>query len=256
MTDAAARTRPQVGFLFAAGPEARINGRVQGSGELGKRGIKLLGLGLAASLALVAAPAAAQERSPLPERSQGWKDATNVLTISTIGVQLLMPRIFFSDPEVTVGWKARWHASVLAPSMTLLTTGLLNEQFLKDAFEGKRPGCDDTNQGYSGCRDFGMLSTHSYLAGSALGQGLGVFLVDTIKWSDGRLNGGSLAMNVGVPAALGIITTVGRTSGNWETGGQAWGSAGIGFALGLGLGALYAAAQRPECGYGGNLICW
>ena len=88
--------------------------------------------------------------------------------------------------------------------------------------------------------------------GSALGQGLGVFLVDTIKWSGGRLNGGSLAMNVGVPAVLGVITTVGRSAGNWETGAQAWGSAGIGLALGLGLGALYGAAQRPECGYGGD----
>ena len=231
---------------------------VQGSGKLGLSGIKVAGLVLAGALALLAAPAAAQaqERSPRPERSAGWKDATNVLTVSAIGVQLLMPRIFYSDPEVTVGWKARWHASVLAPSMTLIATGLINEQFLKDAFEGPRPGCDDTNQGYLGCQDYGMLSTHSYLAGSALGQGLGIFLVDTIKWSDGRLNGGSLAMNVGVPAALAVITTIGRTSGNWETGGQSWGSAGIGLAVGLGMGALYGAAQRPECGYGGDLICW
>ncbi len=229
---------------------------VQGSAKLGSSGKKIFGLACAASVLLLAAPAAAQEASPIPVRSQGWKDATNILTVSALGVQLLMPRIFYSDPEVTVGWKARWHASVLAPSMTLLATGLVNEQFLKDSFEGLRPGCDDTNVGRAGCTDFGMLSTHAYLAGSALGQGLGVFLVDTIKWSDGRLNGGSLAMNVGVPAVLAVLTTVGRTSGNWESGGQAWGSAGIGMALGLGLGALYAAAQRPECGYGGDLICW
>lgn len=234
---------------------------VQGSGKHGRCGIKVFGLAVAASLALVAAPALAQAQeapiSPAPERSQGWKDATTILTLSSLGVQLLMPRVFYSDPEVTVGWKARWHASVLAPSMTLIATGLLNEQFLKDAFEGPRPGCDDTNQGLvAGCNDYGMLSTHTYLAGAALGQGLGVFLVDTIKWSDGRLNAGSLAMNVGVPAVLGVVTTVGRTAGNWETGGQAWGSAGIGLAIGLGLGALYGAAQRPECGYGGDLICW
>ncbi len=220
---------------------------------LGRRKLGLLGITLGAALTVVlqATPASAQE-----ERSEGWKTATNVMTISSMGVQLLMPRVFYSDPEVTVGWKARWHASVLAPSMTLLATGLLNEQFLKPEFQGFRPGCDEQNQGLPGCTSFGMLSTHSYLAGAAFGQGLGVFLVDTIKWSGGRLNGGALAMNVGVPAALGVITTVGRSAGNWETGGQAWGSAGIGMLIGLGMGALYAVGQRPECGYGGDLICW
>jgi hypothetical protein len=229
-------------------------------GTLRLRAIKLVGVGLAASAAALASPkpAHAQDMStPDTHRSQGWKDATNILTLSSLGVQLLMPRVFYSDPEVTVGWKARWHASVLAPSMTLIATGLINEQFLKDSFEGMRPGCDEKNFGtLPECNDYGMLSTHSYLVGSALGQGLGVFLVDTIKWSGGRLNGGSLAMNVGVPAVLGVITTVGRSAGNWETGAQSFGSAGIGLVIGLGLGALYASAQRPECGYGGDLICW
>ena len=223
-------------------------------GKNGMKGFKVAGLALAASLTLLAAPAPAHAQEL--ERSQGWKTATNILTLSSLGVQLLMPRVFYSDPEVTVGWKARWHVSVLAPSMTLITIGLLNEQFLKDSFEGYRPGCNEMNQGSPGCTDFAMLSTHSYLAGSALGHGLGVFLVDTLKWSDGRLNGGALAMNVGVPAVLAVITTVGRSAGNWETGGQAWGSAGIGAVVGLGLGTLYALAQRPECGYGGDLICW
>jgi hypothetical protein len=229
-------------------------------GTLRLRAIKLVGLGLAAAAAALASPQAAQAQDmPKPDthRSQGWKDATNILTLSSLGVQLLMPRVFYSDPEVTVGWKARWHVSVLAPSMTLIATGLINEQFLKDSFKGMRPGCDDKSFGtIAECNDYGMLSTHSYLAGSALGHGLGVFLVDTIKWSGGRLNGGSLAMNVGVPAVLGVITTVGRSAGNWETGAQSFGSAGIGLAIGLGLGALYASAQRPECGYGGDLICW
>jgi len=224
--------------------------------------IKLVGLGVAiASTALVAPRQAHAQDMPPPDthRSSGWKSATNILTVSSLGVQLLMPRIFYSDPEVTVGWKARWHVSVLAPSMTLIAGGLVNEQFLKKSFKGFRPGCSDEYAGtpeLGECDSYGMLSTHSYLVGSSLGHGLGVFLVDTIKWSGGRLNGGSLAMNVGVPAVLGVITTVGRTAGNWETGGQAWGSAGIGLALGLGLGALYAAMQRPECGYGGDLICW
>ena len=230
---------------------------VKGSGKLGSVGLKLSLAAGAAALTLLVAPAAQAHEQELAPRSQGWKDATNILTLSSLGVQLLMPRVFYSDPEVTVGWKARWHASVLAPSMTLIAMGLANEQFLTAAVAGHRPGCSEMPPGtVAACTDTAMLSPHSYLAGSALGQGLGIFLVDTIKWSGGRLNGGSLAMNVGVPAVLGVITTVGRSAGNWETGGQAWGSAGIGLALGLGLGALYGAAQRPECGYGGDLICW
>lgn len=229
-------------------------------GKLAARGLKFLGLLSLGAGALLSSPrvAHAQDAMEAPDthRSQAWKDATNILTLSSLGVQLLMPRVFYSDPEVTVGWKARWHASVLAPSMTLIATGLVNEQFLKDSFKGYRPGCSEMNQGYAGCRDYGMLSTHAYLAGSALGQGLGVFLVDTVKWSGGRINAGSLAMNVGVPAVLGVITTIGRSAGHLESGGQAWGSAGVGLAIGLGLGLIYGTAQRPECGYGGDLICW
>jgi len=222
----------------------------------GSPGPSRLGFAVAVAVSVLLLSAAPARAQSTVERSEGWGDATTILALSAAGLQLVTPRIFYSDPEVTVGWKARWHLSVLAPSMTLVATGFLNEQVLKDAFEGFRPGCDDANQGLAGCESYGMLSTHSYIAGSALGQGLGIFLVDTIKWSDGRLNGGSLALNVGVPAVLGVVTSVGRVAGDYETGGQSWGSAGIGMAVGLGLGALYAAMQRPECGYGGDIICW
>lgn len=217
--------------------------------------VKFAAVAASAFLLLKAAPAQAQMTTP-PERSAAWNDATKALALSAVGVQLLMPRVFYSDPEVTVGWKARWHLSVLAPSMTLVTIALLNEQVLKDEFQGFRPGCDEGNRGAAGCETFGMLSTPSLMAASAFGQGLGIFLVDTSKWSGGRLNVGAFAGNVAVPGILTVITAVGRTAGNWEDGGQVWGSAGIGAALGLGLGALYAAMQRPECGYGGDLICW
>jgi hypothetical protein len=226
---------------------------VPGSGNGLRSQTKVAIIAIVSALFFAAPPARAQERI---ERSETWRDVTTVLTLSSIGVQVLMPRVFYSDPEVTVGWKARWHLSVLAPSMTLVATGFLNEQLLKEAFKGHRPGCNEDNQGLAGCESYGMLSTHSYLAGAAFGQGLGLFLVDTIKWSDGRFNAGSFAMNVGVPGVLGVVTAVGRSAGDWETGGQSWGSAGIGAALGLGLGALYASLQRPECGYGGDLICW
>jgi len=226
---------------------------VPGSGSLRSSRVRFAVAAVISVLLLRAAPAQAQSTV---ERGDGWGDATTILALSAAGLQLVTPRIFYSDPEVTVGWKARWHVSVLAPSMTLIATAFLNEQVLKDAFEGFRPGCDDANQGLAGCESYGMLSTHSYVAGSAFGQGLGIFLVDTFKWSDGRVNGGSLALNVGVPAVLGVVTSVGRVAGDWETGGQSGGSAGIGMAVGLGLGAMYAAMQRPECGYGGSLICW
>lgn len=209
---------------------------------------------LGISVALLPAPAGAQEEPP--ERSQGWKDATTVLTLSAMGIELLMPRVFYADPEVTVGWKARWHASVLAPSMTLAALAMLNEQWLKEQFGGLRPGCTEENQGEPGCTDYAMLSTHAFAASSAFGQGLGIFLLDTFKWSNGRFNAGAFAMNTAVPGVLAVITTIGRTAGEWETGGQAWGSAGIGLVVGLGMGALYGSAQRPECGYSGSLVCW
>jgi hypothetical protein len=230
---------------------------VLGSGSWWRTPLKVTGLAAAASAALLAFAAEAAAQTTPPERSEGWKDATNILTISAVGVQLLMPRVFYSDPEVTVGWKARWHVSVLAPTMTLVTLGLLNEQFLKDEFEGFRPGCDEDNQGLvEGCDSYGMLSTHSFITASTFGQGLGIFIMDTAKWSGGRFNAGSFAGSVGVPAVLTVVTAVGRTAGDWESAGQSWGSAGIGALVGFGMGALYGAMQRPECGYEGGLICW
>ena len=77
-----------------------------------------------------------------------------------------------------------------------------------------------------------------------------------MKWSDGRINAGALTGEIGVPLVLSIITAVGRGSGNWESGGQIWSSAGVGFGAGLGVGLLYSLMQRPECGYSGSMLCW
>jgi hypothetical protein len=170
--------------------------------------------------------------------------------------ELLMPRVFYSDPDVTSGWKARWHLSALVPVMTSTALAFFNETTLKDAFSAFRPGCSDATQGQPGCTSYGFLSTQSFVAGSALGQGAAVFLVDTLRWSGGQVNAGSLVGEVIVPLVLAPITVIGRTAGDWESGGQAWGSAAIGLGVGLGLGLLYASLQRPECGYTGNLICW
>ena len=194
--------------------------------------------------------------APIPERSAGWKNATNIMALSSAGLVMIMPRVFYSDPEVTAGWKARWHLSVLAPSMTLAAATLLNEVVLKDSLAAYRPGCSEDNQGLPGCESYGSLSSPTFLAFSSFGQGTGIFLVDTFKWSGGRVNGGALVGDVAAPLILSILTAVGRGSGNWESGGQVWGTAAIGLGAGLGMGVLYALLQRPECGYSGGMICW
>lgn len=213
-------------------------------------------LALAVGWCSMVAPRTAAAQTVGPERSEGWNQATTIMALSAMGLELVMPRVFYSDPEVTVGWKARWHASVLAPSMTLATLGLLNEQVIKDWLEGHRPGCSEENQGLPGCTSYAMLSTQSFLAFSAFGQGLGVFIFDTTKWSGGRFNFGSFSGHVAVPAVLSVLTAVGRGAGDWEQPAQVWGSAGIGLLAGFGMGTLYALAQRPECGYSGSLVCW
>jgi hypothetical protein len=207
------------------------------------------------SVLLVATPSSAQV-SPVPNRDSTWGTVTSVTMVVGATSQLLMPRVFYSDPEVTVGWKTRWHVSLLAPAMTLTALTALNEFALKDAFQGFRPGCDSTNIGLTNCESYGMMSSHMFAAGSAAGHGIGVFVFDTVKWSHGKVNGYALTGNVIFPVVLATVTGIGRGVGNWETGGQIV----VGGLAGLGLGFLsgmaYSILQRPECGYTGSVICW
>jgi hypothetical protein len=191
-----------------------------------------------------------------PQRSAAWGTASTVTAVTAVASSVLMPRVFYAEPEVTAGWKARWHVSVLAPTLTQLSLTMANEYLLKDAFQGYRPGCNDGNFGSKNCESYGMMSSHSFLAGSSFGQGLAIFLVDTFKWSNNEVNLGSLVGHVGVPLVLGSFTTVGRYAGEYETGGQVLTGTGIGMATGLLMGLTYATLQRPSCGYGGSLICW
>ena len=211
----------------------------------------LIALLPACIIALAARPSSAQT-----SRNETWDSVTLATSLGAVGVELLMPRIFYSSPEVTVGWKARWHVSVLAPSMTLAATALLNEVALKDAFKGNRPGCTDETFGTAGCETYGMLSTHTFASFAALGQGAAVFVFDTAKYSDGRFNVGGFIGHVGVPLILGTVTAIGRSAGDWETGGQVVASGAIGLGTGFLMGTLYALGQEPECGYTGSLICW
>lgn len=201
------------------------------------------------------APAHAQTTPP-PNRDQTWGAVTTV-TMGTAGlVELLMPRIFYSDPEVTEGWKARWHVSQLAPVMTLTVLTLTNELLLDPAIQGSRPGCDDTNSGGPGCTSFGMPSTHAFGSFAALGNGTAVWLFDMTKWSGGRFNAGSFVGNVALPLVLAGTTAVGRGVGNWEDAGQILAGAGLGLVFGFLTGMTYSLMSRPECGYTGDLFCW
>ena|SRR6266568_3797903 len=189
-------------------------------------------------------------------RDNTWQTVTTITTVAAVGSQALMPRVFYSDPETTVGWKARWHVSVLAPTMTLTALTLLNEYGLKDTIASYRPGCDETTQGSGHCRDYGSLSSHSVAAFSAFGQGTAVFIVDTVKWSDGKFNVGSFVGDVALPLVLAGVTSVGRSAGNWENTGTVIGSSVAGLGIGALMGLTYALLQRPECGYTGAAVCW
>jgi hypothetical protein len=190
------------------------------------------------------------------ERSDGWKTVTTITMVAGVATTTLMPRIFFADPETTAGWKARWHVSVLAPTLANVSLTLLNEDALKSALGSRRPGCTDANQGQGRCQDYGSLSSHAFLSFSALGQGAAVFLTDTLKWSDGQFNVGAFVGNVAFPLVFAGVTSAGRAAGNWETGGTVVVSSAAGLVTGALTGLTYGLLQRPECGYTGSLICW
>jgi len=223
-----------------------------------KQGRALLAGGLLAmALSAVSRDASAQSLPP-PDRSAGWETVSTVAMVVGMSSQVLMPRLYWSDTEVTIGTKARWHASVLAPTMFLLTTALFNELVVKPEITSFRPGCGQTNVGVAGCTTFGMPSSHTFVAFSALGHGAGVFLVDSLKWSEGRFNGGAIAGNVALPLIAAGLTYAGRVAGSpsQEHGDQALVGAAFGLGFGLLAGGAYALLQRPECPYGSGVICW
>ncbi|MBX3231399.1 MAG: hypothetical protein KIT84_10675 [Labilithrix sp.] len=221
--------------------------------------VRALVLGAAAlSCALLAPKSARAQALPPPDRSAGWEATSTVAMAIGMGSQVLMPRLYWSDTEVTIGWKARWHASVLAPTMFLLTTAMFNELVVKPEITSYRPGCGTSNPGAPGCTTFGMPSTHTFVAFSALGHGTGLFLVDTFKWNDGRIHGGSIAGHLGLPLLAAGLTIAGRVAGtpSQEHGDQALVGGAFGLVFGVLAGGAYALFQRPECPYGAGVICW
>jgi hypothetical protein len=226
--------------------------------------------GAALSVGAVLAPHAAEAQTtqpvpPIAARSSGLDLMSTISMAVGVGTVTLMPRIYYSDPEATVGWKARWHISVLAPTLALTATALLIEFPVKNAIKSPRPGCtpDQTVLRFpdSGCESFGGPSTHSFGAWSAFGAGTGIWVADTFIHSDGNVHAGSIIGNIVVPLAAAVVTSVGRgvaPSGTQalENPGQIGAGVGVGIPVGFLIGLGYAALAKPNCGYGNNVICW
>jgi hypothetical protein len=231
-----------------------------------KQTVVTAGIFGALALALFAPREAhAQTIPPSAVRDDNWDAVSNVAMVIGTTTVTLMPRVYYSDPTSTVGWKGRWHVSVLAPAMTLTVATLFMNGPVRDGIESTRPGCtlDETNVRFpnSNCESFGGPSTQSFAAWSATGAGTGIFLVDTFKYSNSRFSIPGFLGNVVVPLTASVITSVGRGvaptgTESFEDGGQIVAGAVPGLLSGLAVGATYALLQRPNCGYGGALFCW
>jgi hypothetical protein len=211
--------------------------------------------------------AAAQPVVPHVERNGTWDVVSNVTMVVGAGIVTLMPRVYYNDPEATVGWKGRWHFSMLAPVLSMTALTLLMDGPVRNGVKGNRPGCQPDWSAAalagSGCESYGMMSTQSYAAWGATGMGTTVFLVDTLKYSNGKFNAGSFVGNLAVPLVLSVFTSAGRAADPGgitvfprETVPQIALGAVTGFATGALLGLAYTFFQRPNCGYGNNIVCW
>jgi len=228
-------------------------------------------------LAAVAAfaPTEASAAGDIPQiapHDTTWGTVSDVSLGIGASTVFLMPRVYFSDPESTVGWKGRWHFSMLAPSMTMMAATFLVDGPIRSALASPRPGCtfDQTTVANpdSGCERFGGPSTHAFASWGATGVGTGIFLVDTFRYSKGRFNAGGFIGNIAVPLVASVMTSVGRgvVTGStdnfgtpvqpFESGGQVAAGALTGFFSGVLVGGAYALLQRPSCGYGNAIFCW
>jgi hypothetical protein len=208
--------------------------------------------------------AEAQTVPPIAERDSNWDAVSTVTMAISVASVSLMPRIYYSSPDATVGWKARWHASSLAPIMTMLALTWIVDEPLRDAIESPRDGCtaEQTKAQLpdSGCENWGSPSTHAFAAWGATGAGLVIFLVDTFKYSDGEFSFPSLLGNVIIPFSAAMVSSIARSADGSGIGpegtGQVFAGAIPGAVLGALVGLAYSFWQEPDCGYGGFVICW
>lgn len=201
---------------------------------------------------------------PIVERDPNWDAVSSIaMTIGVASVSL-MPRVYYSSPDATVGWKARWHVSALAPIMTYTAATLLVEIPIRDAIQSPKVGCtvDDTLARLpdSGCETFGGPSTHAFAAWGAFGYGAVVWAFDTFMYSDFEVHPASIVGNLAIPLASAFLTSAARSADGRGIGPEDTGQVVAGALPGLGIGALmglgYSLFQEPDCGYGGYLVCW
>src|SRR5271170_3689492 len=111
--------------------------------------------------------------TPIAARSGTWGTISNVTMVVNAGIVTLMPRIYYNDPEATVGWKARWHISMLAPALSMTALTLLVAGPIGGAVQTPRPGCTPDNSGdifpNSGCNSYAMPSTQSFASWGSTG---------------------------------------------------------------------------------------
>ena len=225
----------------------------------------LASMGLVAASWINSSEAVAQSTvPPIVGRDADWATVTQVSTIVGASTVFLMPRVYYSDPESTVGWKGRWHFSHFAPMMTMAAATLLVDGPIKNAVQSVRPGCSGVDPAFAGpgsnCETYGGPSTLAFASWGAFGVGTGIFLVDTLKYSKGRFNAGSFIGNVAVPLVAGVLTSVGRSVDGvgqpFETQNQVLAGTFIGMGTGMLVGVAYSLLQRPSCGYGNSIFCW
>lgn len=219
---------------------------------------------LSITAATLAPREAAAQTPPVVMRDKNWGIVSNVTMVAGVSIVSLMPRVFFNDPEATVGWKGRWHISALAPIMSMTALTLMVDISVKNAIKTTRPGCtvDGTVFPLTECASYGAPSTQSYAAWGATGAGTGIFLVDTIKYSDGRFNVPYFLGEVIAPLTLSVLSSISRSvepgalDFPHESAGAIAAGALTGFASGLIVGGAYALLQKPSCGFGNNVFCW
>jgi hypothetical protein len=223
--------------------------------------------GALAALGAVIVPrtAHAQAVPQTAPRDGTWEIVSHISMAIGAGTVSLMPRIYYNDPEATVGWKARWHVSQLAPVLLLTTAAFVIDGPIKDAIQSTRPGCslDTTLVRFpdSGCETFGGPSTHSFVAWSASGAGLGIWVADTFIHSDANVHAGSIIGNIVVPTVAAVFTSLARgidtsAADPFENAGQIGAGVAVGLPLGFLTGLAYGVLAKPNCGYGNNLFCW
>lgn len=230
-----------------------------------KRTVLSAAAAASAVVALVPSEASAQQpQNGTVARDEGW-GAVSHISLAIAGASVLLtPRVYYSDPQSTVGWKARYHVSLLAPLGLLGAASFFVDQPLKSAFADPRPGCSaaQTNAGVTGCESYGLISTHAFATAGFAGVGFGVFLLDTVKNSNGQFHAGSFIGNILIPVSATVVGSIARGFENsadvrgFEKPEQIAAGAIPGFIVGAALGLGYAALQRPSCPYGDALFCW